>query len=141
MGKEGIRFLALDRGGDGAMANKKNQSENGRPESQRKPEAETASAAIAYAISIILPGVGPAIIYFISDKGDLYARHHAAIATALSIAASIVLSALAISVVGLCLALPGEIAYVIGMLYLAIRAYNLEPLAIPIFEDFGRKFE
>ncbi len=105
------------------------------------PRIETASAAIAYAISIIMPFFGPSIIFFLADKDDKYTRYHAAVATALSFVMVAFIAALAASVVGLCIAIPGAAAYVIAMLYLALRAFNLEPYEVPVFNEFGKRYE
>lgn len=147
MAKQEIKFVMKGQEGgeksqdDDYVEDKKNQSAKDKQAGSKKPEVETTMAAAAYAVSIILPGIGPAAIYIMAQQDDKYTRHHAAVAAALSIVAAIVLLALAISIIGLCLAVPGWFAYAIGMAYLAIKARGLEPIEVPIFKDFGTNFE
>ncbi|MFA5105658.1 MAG: hypothetical protein WC506_01735 [Candidatus Micrarchaeia archaeon] len=147
MAKQEIKFVMKGQEGgeksqeDDYVEDKKNQSQKEKQAGAKKPEVEATMAAAAYAVSIILPAIGPAAVYFMAQPEDKYTRHHAAVAASLSLVSFIALAALAISIVGLCLALPGALAYIGGMIYLAMRAKNLEPVEVPIFKDFGARFE
>ncbi len=145
MAKSDIRFVMKkqdnEEAEDDSVDEKKSQSPKEKVQGQKKPEAETTMAAAAYIVSIIVPFIGPLAIYFTAQKDDTYTRHHAAVASALSLVSFIVLAALAISIVGLCLAAPGTLIYIGGMLYLALKARDMDPVAVPVFADFGTRFE
>ena len=98
------------------------------------PEGDRTLAAVAY----ILTWVTGLIIFFIAKKEDKYARWHAIQAIGFGIAAtvvSIVVSLLRIPFLGMIVWL----LVIVGIIVLAMKAYQGEKIRLPVIADMADK--
>ncbi|MBM3229385.1 DUF4870 domain-containing protein [Candidatus Parvarchaeota archaeon] len=127
----------------------------------KRPDFETKMAALSYASAIITSFAGPLAIYFAAKPDDSYTRKNASTAALFAVAEIVLFTALLLVLAVVYFAV-GFVAksfqfyalvfcaivflFVVAVLkaalvFLAYKAYNGEPAAIPLLSKYAEKFE
>ena len=123
----------------------------------QKADEHTNLAALSYISPLLLSIIGPLAIYFISDKDDKYTRLHAATASVIEVVALVVFFIIAVPSALLYFLVPSISVYALGLavcilvplygiyklflLFAGFRAFKGNPVTIPFFTKFCKRFE